>query len=557
MELPQPRPFETEGRKPTHDFLSLCSHSTVQPDPRPPSSQGGYLKTHDFLQPLERVGRVGAKEETSGLDTSGSEKPPPPAPPPSSVDQHVLPGGIGTYTISHIPYFNQRVPKPEVSPMFTVAQASGSERNTDENSNCSSYSASGFTLWDESAGKKGQTRKENVGERASMRATDAATTMGQWPGPERRSQSSTNNHRSSFSSRSSSQASGLKSQSFMDMIRSAKASSQDDDGDDDEEFVMKKESPSTSQKVDLRVKIDGKSMGNDQRPNTPRSKHSATEQRRRSKINDRFQMLRQLIPNSDQKRDKASFLLEVIEYIQFLQEKVNKYEGSYNGWNSEPGKLMNWRNSQQIAEGSVAFVPKFEEKNNIPVPQAVIANAQGGFVMDQQRPGTLNRAAGAPFPLSLQPNSFFTPVLTGSPVSQFPTRVVSEAAAEPSPTLRNEQQSCPVVPSEAADVESGKVKGEEELGVHGGTISISSVYSQGLLKTLTQALQSSGVDLSKASISVQIELAKQSSDASSTFKELCRTRPRTEIGDEEDDEYDYDHNNSNNCGQKKLKTHKN
>jgi hypothetical protein len=33
------------------------------------------------------------------------------------------------------------------------------------------------------------------------------------------------------------------------------------------------------------VRVDGKST--DQKPNTPRSKHSATEQRRRSKINDR------------------------------------------------------------------------------------------------------------------------------------------------------------------------------------------------------------------------------------------------------------------------------
>lgn len=35
----------------------------------------------------------------------------------------------------------------------------------------------------------------------------------------------------------------------------------------------------------LSVKVDGK--GNNQKPSTPRSKHSATEQRRRSKINDR------------------------------------------------------------------------------------------------------------------------------------------------------------------------------------------------------------------------------------------------------------------------------
>ncbi|XP_010522390.1 PREDICTED: transcription factor BIM1-like isoform X2 [Tarenaya hassleriana] len=485
MELPQPRPFETEGRKPTHDFLSLCSHSTVPPDPRT-SSQGGHLKTHDFLQPLERVGRSGTKEETSSsIQTLASEKPPPPAPPPSSVDQHVLPG------------------------VFTVAQASGSERNTDENSNCSSYAPGGFTLWEESARKKGQTRKENVGERASM--LDAAS-AGQWPGPERQSQSSTTtNNRSNFSSRSSSQVSGLKSQSFMDMIRSAKGSSQDNDGDDDEEeFIMKKESPSTSQKVDLRVRVDGKSTGNDQKPNTPRSKHSATEQRRRSKINDRFQMLRQLIPNSDHKRDKASFLLEVIEYIQFLQEKVNKYEGCYQGWNPEPGKLMNWRNnSQHPAEGTVAFgPPKLEEKNS------VIAMTQ--TAMDQQ----------CPFPMSIKHSSFYAAgptVLTGSPVSQFQTRVVSEERPKSG-------SSWEVVASE-----SGKPKGEEgDLVIGGGTISISTVYSQGLMKRLKEALKSSGVDMSKASISVQIELAKQRPAPSTLMdEEVGGKRPRTETGEEE------------------------
>lgn len=139
---------------------------------------GSHLKTHDFLQPLECVG--GSKEESSRIDTTriASEKPPP--------LQHVLPGGIGTYTISSIPYFSnhQRVPKPELSPpmMFSAAAqqaGGGNERNVVEensNSNSSSYAAaaaaaSGFTLWDESgSGKKGQTRKENnAGERAGIR----------------------------------------------------------------------------------------------------------------------------------------------------------------------------------------------------------------------------------------------------------------------------------------------------------------------------------------------------------------------------------------------------
>ncbi|XP_010491434.1 PREDICTED: transcription factor BIM1 isoform X1 [Camelina sativa] len=513
MELPQPRPFKTEGRKPTHDFLSLCSHSTVHPsDPKPtppPSSQGSNLKTHDFLQPLECVG---GKEEISRINTTttASEKPPPPAPPPPL--QHVLPGGIGTYTISPIPYFHhhhQRVPKPELSPpmMFTAAaQASGgNERNIldeNSNSNCSSYAAaaSGFTLWDESvSGKKGQTRKENnVGERANMRA-DVAATVGQWPVVERRSQSLTNNHMSGFSSRSSSQGSGLKSQSFMDMIRSAKGSSQEDDLDDEDDFLMKKESSSTSQshRVDLRVKADVRGSGNDQKLSTPRSKHSATEQRRRSKINDRFQMLRQLIPNSDQKRDKASFLLEVIEYIQFLQEKADKYETSYQGWNHEPAKLLNWqRNNQQLVpEGTVAFAPKLEEeKNNIPVP--VLATAQG-VAIDHP-------TAATTFPLSIQSNNFFSPVIAGNPVPQFHTRVASSEAVEPIPSSRSQTQPLK---------EEEEVEDEEILE---GNISISSVYSQGLVKTLREALENSGVDLTKASISVEIELAKQSS---SSFKD--------------------------------------
>ncbi|CAN8298693.1 unnamed protein product [Cochlearia groenlandica] len=511
MELPQPRSFKTtQGRKPTHDFLSLCSHSTtVQADPKPTppssssSSQGGHLKTHDFLQPLE------CEEETSRVVTtrSSSEKPPPPAPPPPL--QHVLPGGIGTYTISPIPYFHhhhqqqQRIPKPELSPpmMFTAQGSVCNERNIiDENSN-SNYanSSSGFTLWDDSgSAKKGQTRKENnVGERPNIRG-EVATTMGQWPAVERRSQSLSNIQLSGFSSRSSSQGSGLKSQSFMDMIRSAKGTSQDDDLDDEEDFIMKKESSSTSQihRVDLRVKADVKGSGNEQKLNTPRSKHSATEQRRRSKINDRFQMLRQLIPNSDQKKDKASFLLEVIEYIQFLQEKTNKYETPYQAWNLEPAKLSNWRNNQQLVpEGTTVFAPKLEEeKNNTPV--SVLPTTQG-IVTDH--PETLNRAmpTAIPFPLSVQSNSLFSPVVAGNPVTQFHKRVASSETIEPSPRSRSHSQPL-------------KEEDNEEV-VHEGNMSISSVYSQGLVKTLREALESSGVDLTKASVSVEIELAKQSS----------------------------------------------
>ncbi|KAK9278712.1 hypothetical protein L1049_028287 [Liquidambar formosana] len=511
MELPQPRPFGAEGRKPTHDFLSLYSHSPVQQDPRP-SPGGGYLKTHDFLQPLERVGKNGTMEEST-VEITAVEKPPPPAPPPSV--EHVLPGGIGTYSISHISYFNQRVPKPEGA-IFTVAQASSNERN-DENSNCSSYSGSGFTLWEESVVKKGKTGKENAGERPIVR--EPAVKLGQWTS-ERPSQSSSN-YRSSFSSLSSSQPSAQKNQSFMDMIKSARGSREDDD-DDDEEFVLKKEA-SSHQGVCLWT---GKST--DQKANTPRSKHSATEQRRRSKINDRqvFQMLRELIPHSDQKRDKASFLLEVIEYIQFLQEKVHKYEGSYQGWNHEPTKLMPWRNnhrpmenivdqSQGINSGSgpaLMFAAKFDE-DNVTVSPTIPRSAQNPVESDISTATTFKAmdhhhgltSKAVPHPVPLQP-TIFAPVGTCGAVAQLPSRLASDVvnlASQPQSQLW-QSRSC----TTGSAVASDKLK-EHELAIEGGTISISSVYSQGLLNTLTQALQTSGVDLSQASISVQIDLGKR------------------------------------------------
>ncbi|VVA21357.1 PREDICTED: mRNAion factor [Prunus dulcis] len=542
MELPQPRPFGTEGRKPTHDFLSLYSHPTAQQDPRPPS-QGGYLETHDFLQPLERMGKKCiAKEETS-VEISTAEKPvshaaAAAAAQPTSSVEHILPGGIGTYTISHISYFNQRVPKPEGSPVFTVTQpqASSTDRNVEEHSNCSSYTGSGFTLWEESALKnKGKTGKENLGERP------VGIVRGQWTSSERPAQSSSNNHRNCFSA----QSSGQKNISFMEMMKSAaKGSTQEDELDDEEEFVLKKETSTatttatTPYKGDLRVKVDVKSS--DQKANTPRSKHSATEQRRRSKINDRFQMLRDLIPHSDQKRDKASFLLEVIEYIQFLQEKVNKYEGSYQGWNPDPAKLMPWRNNPKHRESycdqsrgmnggsgpALVFAAKFDEKTTSVSPSIPGSSAQNPVESDtstettfkamDHHPGITSKPM--PFPLSMQPN-FFTPVRSGgAAVPQLPPRLPSDAEN----TSQHQSMLCQTV-SCATDGAAARDKlKEQELTIEGGRINISSAYSQGLLNTLTQALQNSGVDLSQASISVQIELGKRANSRSPIPKSVVK-----------------------------------
>ncbi|KAE9601895.1 putative transcription factor bHLH family [Lupinus albus] len=459
------------------------------------------LKTHNFLQPAEAKANTNeeGRDEISLLSVS-------PKPTPPSVE-HLLPGGFGTYSISHVSYFNtnnnnnQSVPKPEAS-LFTVHQGISTDRN-DENSNCSSYTSSAFTLWEDSALKAG--KENNVADKPILE-------VGKWMLSDRRtSQSFSNNHHNNFNSRSSSQITGQKNQSFLEMMQSAKDDTQDEDLKNEETFFLKKES-----QRELKVEVDGKST--EQKPDTPRSKHSATEQRRRSKINDRFHMLRELIPHSDQKRDKASFLLEVIEYIHFLQEKVHKYEGSFQGWNHDPEKLMPWINNDKASEsfehggtnsGSVPsppflFASKTDEKNITisPTIPGSAKNVESGLntatnfkPMDHQT-GIMNNVF--PIPISSQPN-FFTTTQSegqGGVVSQLKHKLSSDAEN----AIYQPLEECQTMMAT-----SEKLK-DKELTIEGGAISISSVYSKGLLDTLTHALQSSGVDLSQASISVQIEL---------------------------------------------------
>ncbi|CAN1796252.1 Transcription factor BIM1, partial [Linum perenne] len=480
---------------------------------------GVYLKTHDFLQPLERGGETDASE-VSTVEKAPTPTPvlPPQAPPPTSVE-HILPGGIGTYSISHISYYNnQRVPKPEGSVFTAAAQTSSADKN-EENSNCSSYTGSGFTLWEESALKKGKTGKENMtSERSSVAREATVKTTGQWTTSERPSQSSANYHSNHFSSLSPpDQPSGQKRRSFMDMMKSAKG---DEDLEDDEDLILKKESPPPTSKAELIVKVDGKNS--DQKANTPRSKHSATEQRRRSKINDRFQMLREIIPHGDQKRDKASFLLEVIEYIQFLHEKVHKYEGPYQGWNLDPEKLAPWKSNNRTDESYVdqsrgvngdansglVYAPKLDEKN-VSISPAIPGRVQKPADSDtssattpSHHSGVANKAA-MPFPMSLQPN-LFNSARAGCSSAQAASPQVISTDINSATTQPGHSRSGAANGFDGVD---NKLK-EHGLNVEGGTISISSAYSRGLLSSLTEALRSSGVDLSQANISVQIEVGK-------------------------------------------------
>ncbi|KAK9669073.1 hypothetical protein RND81_13G107300 [Saponaria officinalis] len=515
MELPQSRPFgATQARKATHDFLSLNSHSSLRQDPRP--SQGDFLQTRDFFQPLDGEQKNGVKEDNA-VDIN--DKPAQLAP-PTSVVEHLLPGGIGTYSISRLPYITQKVPKPEENGMPVVSVTS-SDRN-DDNSNCSSYTGGSFMLWEESAAKMGRTGKGSLGDVSLVKES---MKVRHWP-LDRPSQSSSN-RRSSVSPLSSSQAPAQKIQSFMEMLKSAKGSHPMEE-EDEEDLSIKKES-SSSQRGELQVKVDGKNS--DQKANTPRSKHSATEQRRRCKINDRFQMLRELIPHNDQKRDKASFLLEVIEYIQFLQEKVNRYEGSYPGWNSEPAKLIPWTNNHGPSESFVdqprilngvtnpalTFSAKLDEKPtgvSLKIPRNTQAQAECSIpnsinfkTMDRQfEMATKAGPISSPVQADVYP-SFGSSCAVAQPSSRSPDG--GNASLPESPLWQSRTSGCE--PS-VADVKLN----DQGLAFEGGSINISSIYSQGLLSTLTRALQTSGVDLSQASISVQVDIGKRASNRQSS-----------------------------------------
>ncbi|GAB4845341.1 hypothetical protein Ancab_038749 [Ancistrocladus abbreviatus] len=523
MELPQSRALGAEGRKATQDFLSLYSHSPGQQDRRPP--QGGYLKTHNFLQPLQREERKRSIEEN--VVEINIEKASPSVLPPPSVE-HLSPGGTGTYSISHIPNVNPRVQKQLEENAFAVASASSNERN-DDDSLCSSYTGSGFTLWDGCATiKKGKVGKENFTD--INVAKEPMGKLTQWP-LDRASESSSN-HRNSFSSLTFAQLDRIpehKSQSFMEMIKSAKAPHAKEE-DYEEDFSVR--NGSSSQKGELQVKVDGKSI--DQKADTPRSKHSATEQRRRCKINDRFQMLRELIPHSDQKKDKASFLLEVIEYIQVLQEKVHRHEVSFPGWNHGPAKLTSWSHGQAessidqtrglngVSGGVLTFGTKLTDKNDV-ISSKILGNATNpvephiknaiAFMAVDQQAVTRNKAASVPMPLQAD---VFAPVGHNGTVTEPITRLASDTDNKSLPQFQLWQsRAC------ASDSTSPREKlKEQDMAVDGGTISISSIYSQGLLNTLTQALQSSGVDLSQASISVQVDIGKRAINRQDTHKLL-------------------------------------
>ncbi|KAJ1280815.1 hypothetical protein BS78_04G262000 [Paspalum vaginatum] len=236
---------------------------------------------------------------------------------------------------------------------------------------------------------------------------------------------------------------------------------------------------------------EGRSSGSsaDQGPSTPRSKHSATEQRRRTKINDRLEILRELLPHGDQKRDKASFLLEVIEYIRFLQEKVQKYESAHPQKNREDSS-MPW--------AKVYYRSCWKSTENFTQVQG------GGLSTPTQDMNSEQTAPNALFSIQSARET------SSDDISPQKGANTPENCANNS-TPSKQPQWLSMSTSDSGNITPRKNKKQT---LQEDTQSLSNAYSQGLLNRLTQALRSSGVDPSQASISVEINMDRRATEPS-------------------------------------------
>ncbi|OMP03022.1 hypothetical protein COLO4_10655 [Corchorus olitorius] len=197
------------------------------------------------------------------------------------------------------------------------------------------------------------------------------------------------------------------------------------------------------------VKVDGK--GSEQKTNTNRSKHSETEQRRRSKINERFQTLRDLIPQNDQKRDKASFLLE--------------------------------RNHQGLAESFIDHCQVMKNgtscENNVAIP-SMLANTQNSIESDLGNAAVFKAldhppgSATSMVNMQSQSNTFATHGRGGIPTQSFHESASESENAVYRPQFQWQSRECL---TEAA-VPNNSANELEDLTIRGDT-GLSSAYSQG------------------------------------------------------------------------------
>ncbi|EEE57728.1 transcription factor BIM2 isoform X1 [Oryza sativa Japonica Group] len=416
-----------QGEEPAHDFLSLRAGGGSSSPPfqhreeqhSSHSSRGYGMEIRRSLRPLDLAKQRG---RSSGNGTAAGSAVDGASPAGSDSEEHVLPGGVGTFSIRHA----------SGTPSREEAGSHGGVRR------------SAFAFAPALHGARMENAHE-TGGRSGSRAHRAPSTMWQDSAIDQRSIGQTPYEATRAEGRSSASSA-------------------------------------------------------DQGPSTPRSKHSATEQRRRTKINDRLEILRELLPHTDQKRDKASFLSEVIEYIRFLQEKVQKYEEADPERNHEDSKSMPWakvyyrscwrntKNTSQVQGEDLS--PSTQDMNNEQYGPKHISAAQPALFNTQSVTSTTTSSShmATGTPQNLEKNS--------TPSNQPPWLSMS--------TMRQESEPGNKMPNK-----------HEKQTLHDENHSISSAYSQGLFNRLTEALKKSGLDPSQANIAVEINLAKRARDNTS------------------------------------------
>uniref|UniRef100_A0A6N2LVG3 BHLH domain-containing protein n=1 Tax=Salix viminalis TaxID=40686 RepID=A0A6N2LVG3_SALVM len=259
------------------------------------------------------------------------------------------------------------------------------------------------------------------------------------------------------------------------MVKSAK--SQLDEEDEPEDY------DSSSYKV---VKAESKSS--EPKANANRSKHSETEQRRRSKINERQNL--------------------VIEYIQFLQDKLQMYEGSYEGWSQEPAKLLPWKIDRASAESLLDHTTQVMKNGSAHENSVSLANNPTWALLQCTKHWITPWPTNQAIPFDAQtPSNVFAAVWRVC----LPTQSLQESVSD-AENMAYQLQSQLLHGRPCAtecSTPNNTLNGQQDLASDSLSVNISNAYSQRILNTLTQALHSSGVDLAQTSIGVQIDVGKR------------------------------------------------
>ncbi|KAL5540306.1 hypothetical protein UlMin_045051 [Ulmus minor] len=206
----------------------------------------------------------------------------------------------------------------------------------------------------------------------------------------------------------------------------------------------------------------------------------------------------------DLERRKGEFLIyRVIEYVQFLQEKVTKYEGSFAWMFTNSHWLVQSLNghSQSVKNNGPgsAFPGKFDE-NYIPINPTMLASMHNPVESDPSK--TLDHQQGITLPMPL-PGTMSATNRSDGTLGHSLQRPVSDA----------QTNHCPIT--------NNALNQRNELSVEGGTISMSTAYAQGLLNTLAQALQSAGFDIHRPTSQCKLILASFGQSEQSNLGRRC------------------------------------